>query len=288
MANEHTLQFITAIHCSKSLLRALNSMTFIYNPTWNIGNSDQFTLPVAFFSVKSMQEIYQSEVSQKPMLFYNDGSPLDKSATTGSILNIVADNIIIKPKQYRLDCIVPYTYIHPLMGTHYINPQQLVSMLEIATSNNGNKDFAGVRQATNVFTFANPYINAFQFVFRALTLNVASERSFFTSAFSTPDYNKASLEAMWKSRTILKMKTWDGWRYKYVVITNMEVSKDGTEKDVYQVRLTLQEVPILTLRSQFKSMKAFKSYKNLLGYVKQGMSASTIATLNSLEHMSRF
>ena len=288
---ERTLQFITSIHCSKSLLRALNSMTFIYNPMWDISKADAFTLPVAFFAVKSMSEIYTSEVSQKPMLFYNDGSSFDASASAGSILNVVADNIIIKPKQYRLDCIVPYTYIHPLMGTHYINPQQLLSMLEVSTSNVGSEGFSKTRNVINLMALSNPFLNVFNFIFRTLTLNVKDVESFFTSAFSSPDYNKASLEAMYKNRTILKMKTWEGWRYKYVVITNMEISKDGTEKDVYNASLTLQEVPILTLRSQFKSMKLFSGYRSLGKVVGKAISKFTkntvVATLNYLEQKKR-
>lgn len=281
--NQKALQFVTSIHYSKSLLRALNSMTFIYNPSWKISYASQATLPVAFFSVTSMSEVMETEVSQKPMLFYNDGSELDVLGASGSVLNVVADNIILKPKQYKLDCIVPYTYVHPLMGTHYLSVEQFKQAFSMATTGGSSKPVAPY------FTLANPYLDAFKFVFKSLSFDASSWTNFFTSAFSTPDYNKASLEAMIRNRTILKMKTWDGWRFKYVVITNMDVSKDGTEKDVYRVKLTMQEMPILTLRSRFKSILAGGGFRSVFGLLKDAAknikNGAIVATLDTIERM---
>ena len=51
------LRIITGIHFSKSMLKALNGITFIMNPNWDIEASDVATLPVAFFGIKGIHEI---------------------------------------------------------------------------------------------------------------------------------------------------------------------------------------------------------------------------------------
>lgn len=283
---ERVLQFITSIHYSKSMLKAFNSMTFIYNPVWRRMYSEVATLPVSFFSVKSMTEISQSQVSTKPMLFYNDASNNDVNGASGSILNVVADNIILQPKQYKLECIVPYTYIHPLMGTHYLNPAQFSDI--VATMFTGDKTGVTTQAALSLLSLSNPYIDVLKTILKTLTIDVSDVKSFTTSLFSSPDYNKASLDAMMKSRSILKMKTWEGWRYKYVVITNMDITKDGTEKDVYQARLTLQEVPILTIRSQFKSFTASRGFTGIIDKARNSVkSAATVATFDTMEQIAR-
>ena len=65
-----------------------------------------------------------------------------------------------------------------------------------------------------------------------------------------PDYNKQSLELMWKLRHIVQMKMWNSWEYKYVAITDMDITKEGTEDGVYEATLTVQEMPIVTMYNE--------------------------------------
>ena len=67
------------------------------------------------------------------------------------------------------------------------------------------------------------------------------------------DYNKASIEYMWSNRRILKLKLWNGWKFKYLIIKDFDVTKTGENGDFYEGSLTCQEVPILTFRSQAES-----------------------------------
>jgi hypothetical protein len=46
------------------------------------------------------------------------------------------------------------------------------------------------------------------------------------------------------------MKMYDGWNFRYVVITDMQITKEPTEDGVEEAVLTLTEVPMMTLRSQ--------------------------------------
>ena len=40
-------------------------------------------------------------------------------------------------------------------------------------------------------------------------------------------YNKNSIMAMARNRSVLKMKSWDSWDYKYVIIKDVSISKKG-------------------------------------------------------------
>ena len=62
------------------------------------------------------------------------------------------------------------------------------------------------------------------------------------------DSNKASIDAMWENRTILRMKYWNGWQFKYVAIESYVPSKQGEVTDFYEATLNLTEVPIMTMR----------------------------------------
>lgn len=53
--------------------------------------------------------------------------------------------------------------------------------------------------------------------------------------------------AMARNRSVLKMKSWDSWDYKYVIIKNINITKDGINDDYFNATLEVQEVPILTV-----------------------------------------
>ena len=59
------------------------------------------------------------------------------------------------------------------------------------------------------------------------------------------DYNKISLEKMAHDRSIICMKDWSGWTYKYGVITNVSLSKEPLDEDYYKGTIEFQEMPVL-------------------------------------------
>lgn len=242
------LRFITGIKFAKSAMQALNRVTFIYNPNWSSVGQTESTFPVAFFNVRAMHEIHEAQVSQKQMLFYNAQKTVSNNSVSSGLLNVVADNIVVKPKIYRLDVIVPYADLTMLDRNPMMNTETLSACLSLIT--NGEKQGTTAANVSAILSVGTTYMQILTSVLKTLVAtDFSSVKNMITSVLSTPEYNKNSLEAMFYSRSILKMKTWNSWKYKYVALTNMDITKEADEEGVYEASLTCTEVPIMTIRS---------------------------------------
>lgn len=258
--SQEMITFITNVRYAKDMVNALNRMTFIFDTNWNINNSDVATLPISFFGVKSMQEIMSSEVSTKQMLFFNDKAMQEGNQSQSSgLLNVVADNIVLKPKQYQLEIIVPSDNFYMPIGNPLFNVVQNNYMLTMMTkgdvASNSLMHLAG----------QSPVINIIKSIVKDLVLETNYDTKIDTwvsNITETPMFNKNSLIAMRDNRSILKMKTWEGWRYKYVVITDLKLSKEPTEDGVYQGSMTVQEIPIMNVASYASGSNSAKGYNN--------------------------
>lgn len=242
------LNIITAVKYDADLINAVNHMTFLFDPNWQgIGN----TLPVCFFYVKDFKEVFESEISQKSLLFYNSQNSDNPNAVAGGLLGIVADNIINKPKKYQMSIIIPRTV------EVYLQQSIFSKRVNLADLFRGNQDepilqtIDLIARSTQDLIAGILKVLGLPSVSIQQTLNVDDFASFVTSA-TQDDSNKASLDAMWENRTILKMKYWNGWRFKYVAIESYMPSKDGTEDGCYEATLNVTEIPILTVRKQSK------------------------------------
>lgn len=244
------ITFVTGVHFTASMLRAFKSMTFLFNPNWEQSQTEYSTLPFSCFHVTSCKEIMASDISQRQMLFYNSLNTAGSSSTQGGLLSVVADNIVNKPKVYSMDIIIPYNTLNLLTNTAYMSTEQL-SMINTVLFTNGSE--SGL--STN-FTTAMTVVSVLKSLFNMLitTIDFTSVNNLLTRLIDTTgvNYNKKSLEAMRDNRAILKLKMWDNWAYKYVAISNLEITKEPTEDGVYRGTLTCQEVPMLNIRQTEK------------------------------------
>ena len=110
----------------------------------------------------------------------------------------------------------------------------------------------------------SPYTNFIKTLLRQMVhINFhASFEDWVRDTVQQPDFNKQSLELMWKLRHIVKMKVWNSWEYKYVAIVDIDISKEGTEDGVYEATLTVQEMPIVTMFNQASTRGNKFVYKN--------------------------
>ena len=244
--NVQPITVITGLRYNTSLVKIFNNLTFLYDPNWEYQQGEP-TYPIAFFYVKSMTEQMSSDVSQKPMLFYNTAGDSNDS-TKGGLMNIVADNVVLKPKVYKLDIIIPAN------GSTLKNSS---FSFDAITNVNGflfsNGEFMGGTGLNLASRIVNISLGVLETLFKGLYGTSVSASSICNMLLQQQDYNKASIEYMWSSRRILKLKLWNGWKFKYLIIKDFDVTKIGENGDFYEGTLTCQEVPILTFRSQAKS-----------------------------------
>ena len=237
---------VTGLRYNTSLVKIFNNLTFLYDPNWEYQQGEP-TYPIAFFYVKSMTEQMSSDVSQKPMLFYNTAGDSNDS-TKGGLMNIVADNVVLKPKVYKLDIIIPAN------GSTLKNSS---FSFDAITNVNGflfsNGEFMGGSGLNLASRIVNISLGVLETLFKGLYGTSVSASSICNMLLQQQDYNKASIEYMWSNRRILKLKLWNGWKFKYLIIKDFDVTKTGEDGDFYEGTLTCQEVPILTFRSQAKS-----------------------------------
>ena len=261
------LRIITGIKYQKDLLQKLNNITYIYDVNWRPENSNKATFPVCFFHVKSngCHEIMTSEVSQKQMLFYNSGIEKNDSdpALNSGLLNVVADNIVIKPKMYKLDVIIPYSQLSLLDQSFVLNNHSLTNIPLFID----NVETGGY---SSWATLSTPYISFIRDIMRSLVyqdytdIDLFDVRDWISGTVQQPDFNKNSLETMWRMRHIVKMKKWNSWEYVYLSIVDIDITKEGTEDGVYEATLTLQEMPIVTMYNQDNTVGVKLSRKNPL------------------------
>ena len=244
--NVQPITVVTGLRYNTSLVKIFNNLTFLYDPNWEYQQGEP-TYPIAFFYVKSMTEQMSSDVSQKPMLFYNTAGDSNDS-TKGGLMNIVADNVVLKPKVYKLDIIIPAN------GSTLKNSS---FSFDAITNVNGflfsNGEFMGGTGLNLASRIVNISLGVLETLFKGLYGTSVSASSICNMLLQQQDYNKASIEYMWSNRRILKLKLWNGWKFKYLIIKDFDVTKTGEDGDFYEGTLTCQEVPILTFRSQAES-----------------------------------
>lgn len=273
--NGSPLTFITGLKYDTNVVKALNNLTFLYDPNWEY-ESQNPTYPIAFFYVKKQTEDMASETSQKPMLFYNTEGD-NKDSVKAGLMNIVADNIIIKPKAYKLDVLVPMN-MDTFFSGGYFNINNIVNTNAFMFSSGANQ---GNKQLSSVMNIASKTMGILRTLFTALYGTEISASSIFTMLCQQQDYNKNSIEYMWRNRRILKLKMWNGWQFKYLVIRNFEVTKDGENGSFFEGTLTCQEMPIITLKNRSSVATTFMSkISSVLG---KGIKTATETFVNAME-----
>lgn len=270
------LTFITGLKYDTNVVKALNNLTFLYDPNWEYESLNP-TYPIAFFYVKKQTEEMASEISQKPMLFYDSASESGKDSVRAGLTNIVADNIIIKPKVYKLDVLIPMN-MNTFFSGGYFHVGNVASANAFMFSSGANQ---GSKQLSSVMDFASKTMGILKTLFNAIYGSEMSANSVFTMLCSQQDYNKNSIEYMWRNRRILKLKIWNGWQFKYLAITNFEVTKEGESGTFFEGTITCQELPIITLKSEAGALKT----KMTASHVRIGNGIKTVTEkfVNTME-----
>lgn len=260
--NTNTMtRFVTSVKYTASVSKMVNNITFLQDPNWDMTANEETTLPLAFFFVRKWSEEMQSEVSQKPVLFYNSNST-GKDVTNGGLLAVVADNIVTKPKTYKLDVLVPFMP-DACLDQYQLDPDTLMNAAAFSTTYGneaGGREIAG---GLSVYSrIVSNSIGILRLLFSALCADL-DFASIASSLLEQNDINKRSLEAMRDNRGVVRLKMWNGWKFKYLTITSLDLTKSGEYDGFYEGTVTLQELPVMSAN---KSDRSFTGSKKSLLY----------------------
>lgn len=244
--DQNPITVITGIKYNANLVKTFNNITFIYDPNWEYEAGNP-TYPIAFFYVKSMTEGMTSDISSKPMLFYNSESGATDGTKAG-LLNIIADNLVIKPKVYKLEVLIPAN--SSTFKNSSLNVADVANVWNFLSSHDSETS----KTLSQVIQVVNVSFGIIESLLKGLYGTAVSVSSICNMLLQQQDYNKSSIEYMWRNRRILKLKMWNGWKFKYLVIQDFECNKTGEDVDFYVGTITCQEVPILTFRKQTQTV----------------------------------
>lgn len=242
---KNLLRFVTGIRYTASVAKMINNITFLYDPNWNYAEYEETSLPISFFFVKKWQEVDESEISTKPMMFYNAQQTKSTQTVNGAVMNIVADNNVIQPRVYKLDVLVPFrpdAYFEQFQ----FDPDTLANTLAFVTTTGADGGESASKVISAVGRVLSTSIATMRAIFTALSVDL-SVASLSSLMLAQNELNKISLDAMRRNHGILKMKMWNGWKFKYVMLKSKELEKSGELEGFYEGTLTVQEVPILNV-----------------------------------------
>lgn len=259
---ENLMHFVTSIKYTVQVAKMVNNITFLYDPNWSYGAYEQATLPCCFYFVRKWEEIGEAEINLKPMMFYNSKGA-EGTQRNGAVLDVVADNIINQPKMYRADVLVPFAPdaclnqyqldAGTLRNIHAFSeekPNDTLAktsrvLLPDPLAETSRVLLPDTLAETSRVLLSNS-IGLLRLLFSVLSVDL-SYPSIANLILAQNDINKVSLDSMREGRGILKMKMWNGWKFKYVMLKNVDLTKSGEYDGFYEGSITVQETPIINV-----------------------------------------
>jgi hypothetical protein len=232
----------TVLQMAADVLNYWTSMTCLYDRYWS-AESSRVTLPVCMFHIKKITPTFSNEVSKKRAILYEpvkDGrTDAEKMADPlrAGVMQTIVDNVVKNPCTYNMEVIVPFQPIGRYISEGVKTISDIVAALSDLFGGSASGDAAN--WLDGVFSSAFSLLK---------TASTAAELAGKLPSMNGVSYiNMNSLEAMADSCRTLCMKTWTGYDYKFVMITNMTYNKDPKEDNVFRAALTLQEMPVLAI-----------------------------------------
>jgi hypothetical protein len=226
----------TMLQTAADMVDKFANVTCLYDRYW-YDRVGVVTYPICFFYVKGISETRQVDTSEQRVILYEPqmsgadavASKLRDPIRPG-VQEVVVDNMVVKPKTYQLEIIVPFQPGRQFVKTVGEYKQLIGAFIDIFGDATNFENYFGVASA--IATGASRIIDS-------LGKMQNSDAALYA--------NKNSLDAMVESKKVLTMKMWTGYDYKYVVITGLDVKKVGSEDDHFRATLNVKEMPVLTV-----------------------------------------
>ncbi len=249
-----SLEVTTALHCTKKQLQGLSGITFLVDENWTPSN-ETYTLPIAFFHLVSCKENMPSEVSEKRIILYqSDAAEVisDSLPVKQSVLEVIADNRINKPKTYTCDVIIPYGDLSKIFNHSFSSMNSALQFLE----SNTDVPIKKVKATIQALYASLKTVTSFSTLLLAFFPNQKMQNFLGLTGSASFGFNTRSLEKMRNESAFCLFKNWDSWETKRVSIKNLTFDKKGTEDAFIRGTLELVETPIYTISSLNKAAKS--------------------------------
>lgn len=268
----------TVLRVTKEELDYWTNMTCFYDKNWEF-NPKLSTVPISFMHITSVTEITTAQGAEKRVIVYEAPQSANISALPSAVnhparksnLEVIMDNVVVQPKQYQMEVVIPNSLIGPY---HQQGLSRLTSLVEYMQRTDSSNDF--LDNISSGIQWAQVAIETFQ------TASDLLDTILGATAGSTQmaTMNKNSLDAMSGCGHVVVFKRWTGYDYCYGIITKLEISKRPNEEGVFRGSITFQEAPILNITT--KNASANVSLKAAIGdavsyYAAQAMRIANLA-----------
>ena len=228
--------------------------------------------------ITNVTEITTAQGSEKRVILYEAPQKANESKAPSVIdhparkvnMAVITDNVIVQPKQYQMEVIIPDSLIGPYHKQGLSRLSALIEYMQRTDESNGGLDWIGSKMQ---------YIWTTLDVMEAASDVLDTVLGAFGSSSQMETMNKNSLEAMVGNGRVIVFKKWTGFDYGYGIITKMEVTKRPTEEGVFRGSITFQETPILNISTKTLGVKKSMP-ETIVEYASYGaMQAARIANL---------
>jgi len=247
-----TILIPTTVQTADDVLTRWTSMTCLYDPAWVASNQGIITLPIAFFHVTDIRETHKNNVSLKRVMLYEPQLNLTAAeaanAVRSSVIKSLIDNTVREPKRYTITAIVPYQPLGRYVTETVNIVTDTLSNFMYTVGLTDEERFTG-KASSSRQSINDVWSASFSVVSQTLkTIQTAANAAGKLANMDGVSYiNKNSLDAMADSGHFLCMKMWTGFDYKFVLITDMEITKVPKEDDVFRATIQAVEVSVLSV-----------------------------------------
>lgn len=269
------------------------NMTCFYDKYWEF-NPAFSTVPISFMHITSVTEIIQAQGAEKRVIVYE--APETLGGTTGlhtanqgykNNLEVIMDNVVVHPKQYQMEVIIPDSLIGPFHKQGLARLEALIDYMSLTgtepeyikkSGNNLKRESLDIDEFTekigDALRIAQVFIDTVDTAAGLADLILGSTQA---GSSQMATINKNSVEAMASKGRVVLFKKWTGYDYCYGIITKIDIAKKPTEDGVYRGSITFQEAPILNIsRKKTSAMSSISSVRatatSIARYVNLGLS----------------
>jgi len=242
----------TVLRVTTEEIEYWSNMTCLYDKFWEF-DPNISTLPISFFYITSLREVIKAQGAEKRVIVYE--SPTTDQSSYGfnpkiafhpsykNNLEVIMDNVVVQPKQYQMEIIIPDGLIGPYHRQGLQRLQALVYYIDKVVMGHdttlGDATHATLGVTQTVFDVIETTSKLADIILGPMGGS---------AQFST--INKNSIEAMASKGHVLVFKKWTGYNYSYGIITDIEISKKPAEQGIHRGVITFQETPILNITNK--------------------------------------